>query len=108
MLAKASYSENDIRILSSNIKSQIQFESSVHPDICKKAIEELGIDHEIVLKRFFECSYTTSVLLWNPFQLEDRKQIAFNTAMMKEEYPGHDYITAKNFEENYLPSLLST
>jgi len=106
MLAKASYSDTDYRVLMTNQMSEKLYESSTHPSICKQVIEELGIDHETVLNRYFECSYTTLELILNKFQPEDKKLIETNIAMMKVEYPGYDHISIKNYEKRYLQSIL--
>ena len=105
-LAKASYSESDSRVIISNLYYETKFGFSIRPEVCRVALKKLGLDHGIILRRFFECSYKTIFLLRKCFQYKDIRQVESNVISVKAEYKGFDQITDTTCKEDYLPFLL--
>lgn len=106
MLSKAAYLKTRTRIIESNPIYQSRLGTSFNPEKCKKAIDELDISLDIVIKRFLECSYTTLELLHYWIWSKDFKHIIHNTGMIKDEFPGYNNIMPNNIKQEYLPSLL--
>lgn len=102
-ISRAYYSRDHPRIRMANKIYWENFGYIVNPENCKKAINNLGIDLDTVIYRFFECSFKAYELLEKKNKVSEYLMVKSNIEAMRMEFP--EYLSIDKKRLNYLASL---